>query len=220
MSRQLKIDDDMYGGFDDRKDWTADFGIVGNDTSRDEEIARRLQMEEENVLGQRNISNAPGPAHEWKTYEETAKRHHVEAQLMNAENKRREAERKRLEAEQALRNQQEQENIRKINEYNNLAAERAVLRSTYPSVYDRLYNWSLTLLPDYYDYVKRQQLRDALSSLIKRELRMHSSETELEEKIKKLINEGKSKSTSKTRKSTKRKVSKKTRPKSKRKGKK
>ena len=225
-SRQLKIDDDIIGAFDDRKDWTADFGVVGpNDVSKDEEIARRLQMAEENTETQHNI-NKMDVMPDWKAQDDKIQRHHAEAQRRNAEIKRNEEENKRRFAERALENEKrerqterEQEYIRKMNNFNRLSAERASLRTYYPStvyspvVYDRLYNWSLTLLPDYYDYVKRQQLRDALSTLIKRELRSNIPESELEENIKRLIREERPKS--KARPKSKSRPRSKARPKSK-----
>lgn len=232
MSRQLQLDDDdnVYGAVDPRTDFTHEFKLERGDTSRDEEIARRLQMAEEDsninfIDAKDEVKEPPGLIHA----------RYAEAQKQNAEQKRKEAEqalqrerneRQRIEQEHAMaeRNRKAEDNIRKIDEYNKLAAERAALRAAY-NPYDRLYNWSLTLLPDY-DYLTRRRLQDALSSLIRREIGLKSSEEELEEKIRRLIRSAElakpkqAKSNVKAKSKPKSKAKSKPKKKSKRKGKK
>jgi hypothetical protein len=204
MSRQLYIEDKtdlISGAYDPRTDWTADFGVDTKsgviDTSKDEEIARRLQMEEENSRINYISPSGPAPLPEKSPLYVNR---YAEVQATEARRRQKEAEkaleeerRRNQEAEKERKNKEYENELDKIREYNKLATDRALLRSTYNvgsyylDPYERIYNWSLTLLPDYYDYMTRQRLRESLSRLIKRELRYHSTESELEDKIRNLI---------------------------------
>lgn len=118
--------------------------------------------------------------------------HDEEIRLAREEKKRVEDElnRERTERMNERRKHEEQERLKDIETYNKLAAERALLRAVYqPSTYERIYNWSLSLLPNYYDYLKKQELSDTLAVLIEKELRANRSEQELKHKIQKLIRE-------------------------------
>jgi hypothetical protein len=78
---------------------------------------------------------------------------------------------------------------RRINE--ELARERSMRqnRDYDVSVYNRLYNWGLDLVPAYYTYVQRRRLDNALKELIKDNLLMQMPEYKLEELIKASISE-------------------------------
>lgn len=108
----------------------------------------------------------------------------IKEELEQERRARERSERERVEERNIY---QEREKLNQINTYNKVAAERALLRPLQPSEYDRLFNWSLTLLPSYYDYVKRQRLSNLLANLIENELRENKSENELKDKIYKLI---------------------------------
>jgi hypothetical protein len=199
MTRQLKIDENksdlISGSYDPRTDWTREFGVDTSsarpDTTKDEEIAKLLQLEQFNPEANFISKDDKVPI-----AEESSKRKQIGElrDLYSTENLKQQAL-NAIEKERQKKNRQSDldNEIQKMRDYNTLATQRALLRSTYDvgsyylDPYERLYNWSLTLLPDYYDYMTRRRLRESLARLIKRELRFHSSESELEEKVRDLI---------------------------------
>jgi hypothetical protein len=220
MPRKLAVDDEpVFGAYDASAIPIHErFEIKEGDTSRDEEIARRLQMEELNpnpheispfeVLHWRNApeeitreferhkTNAPEVLRRerdslQRELKAERERHTRDEQRIRelAEQQAREREERRVqEREERLeRERNNSELVKTIKEIGDIAKTRELLRSTYPLEYDRIYNWSLTLLPDYYDIDLRSSLRSALSRLIKRELLLNSSEYEIERKIRKTI---------------------------------
>jgi hypothetical protein len=226
MPRQLKIDDNLISGsYDPRTDWTKDFGVDTKsaipDTSQDEEIAKLLQLEQFNP-DRKYIAKDDKISFD----EETNRKKQIGdlTNLYSTENLKQHAL-NAIEKDKQKKNRQSDLDyeIQKMRDYNTLAAQRALLRSTYNvgsyyiDPYERLYNWSLSILPDYYDYMTRQRLREALSRLIKRELRFHSTESELEEKIRDLIRTAEY---SQSKERPKRRVKSKSKKKSKRKSKK
>ncbi len=59
------------------------------------------------------------------------------------------------------------------------------------NAYDRLFNWGMDLVPDYYSYSQKKRLEYLLENLIRSELNKQRSESELEDKIRNLLsNEG------------------------------
>lgn len=211
MSRRLKMGEEFteeVGGYDPRTDFSTEFKSDPNDpTSHDEEIARKLQMAEyEPEVKNINQNEEKGPSFEEKL---ALQQSYADAQRRNAENRIRSMEqaqeRQRREFQQALqadraeqqrererlarieRERDEERNKRKALE--DIATYATLVRNTYPASFDRIYNWGLTLVPNYYDYETRRLLREQLSKLIKRELLLHSTENEVEDKIRRLIND-------------------------------
>jgi len=197
MNRTLKIDD-YYGGIDTRTDFSA-LGI------NDEELAKRLQVEEFKP-GTTQIDEEKGL--EWKddiefkkdvplldTEYEKTKRNDLEKKLQKEREERQNAE-KKLQKEHEERQNAEKKYMEERHGHletqrankekaEALAAAQSPLR--YPSANERILNWGISLLPSYYDYIRRQELRDSLAELIEKELRANRSEQELKNKIKQLI---------------------------------
>ncbi len=73
-----------------------------------------------------------------------------------------------------------------------LYAERLMRQSReYDStLYNRLYNWGISLMPDYYTYLQRRQLENSLRNLIKTELLLNTPSYTLENLIRKVVAEG------------------------------
>jgi hypothetical protein len=61
-------------------------------------------------------------------------------------------------------------------------------RPYYISDYDRLYNWALAILPDYYTEYQRRQMQNVLERLIKNELQARTPSSRLEDLIRYTIN--------------------------------
>jgi hypothetical protein len=206
---ELQIDESIVvGSYDPGTDWSG-LGLS------DEEIARKLQYEELNPsisrIDEKSFDPGVNVAKQIADYGLEMRRE-MDNQRKKLDDDRREQQRRR---EQVERDLAEERRVSRLER--ELSEERR--RNTYPtSSYDRLFNWSLTLLPDYYDYLKRKQLRDALSKLIKRELTYNRSESDLEDKIRNLISDAKIKSVKpKKSKSKSKSKSKKSKSKSRRK---
>ncbi len=56
-------------------------------------------------------------------------------------------------------------------------------------LYNKLYNWGVSLMPDYYTYSQRKQLENSLQNLIKSELLLNTPNYVLENLIRKVIEE-------------------------------
>ena len=96
----------------------------------------------------------------------------------------------RTERQRVEREHEHERNARRaLSDLADYADYTRIARASYPLSYDRIYNWGLTLLPNYYDYETKIWLRNQLSKLIRREILLHSSESELEDKIRRLIND-------------------------------
>lgn len=80
-----------------------------------------------------------------------------------------------------------QDENRRINE--ELYRERLARRSqSYNStLYDKLYEWGLSIIPDHYTYSQKRQLENSLKNLIKHELQAQTSSAALENLIRKVI---------------------------------
>lgn len=211
MSRRLKMGEES-GGFDPSSYMPEEFERKEGfelkediDTSRDEEIARRLQMEEFENANPSFVVNNPALQDTYiitqrqntenriRQIEQAQERREQELQTERAERQRElqaeraERQREREQLARAERERDEERNKRQALE--NIANYATIVRHTYPASFDRIYNWGLTLVPNYYDYDTRQWLREQLSKLIKRELLLHSTENEVEDKIRRLIND-------------------------------
>ena len=236
MTKLLNMMEDYYGGYDPRTDFREDYKIAEGDTSYDEDIARKLQLEENNP----NISRidetkilpaAPTPNEvalynayqarrdayvdakrqdaEAKQRDAEAKRQDAEAKRQDAEAKRQDAEAKRQyaeakqrdaevkrqefevmqrDAEAKLQFERTQSQINRLEDSRRLEAERQALRKYYSEPYDRLINWSLSLMPDYYTYLKKKELRDAINNLVLNHIK-HNTESQIEDMIRKLLRE-------------------------------
>jgi hypothetical protein len=216
MSHELDVSDEpVFGAFAiSSAPSHEEFELKEGDVSEDEKLARQLQMEEfESASFEAPPRRSEFTREAASALERQLERHKTNApevlrrerdslqQELKAERDRhtRDQERIRELTEQQAREREERriheqnerrannELARTIKEIGDIAKTRELLRSTYPLEYDRIYNWSLTLLPDYYDIDLRSSLRSALSRLIKRELLLNSSEYELERKIRKTI---------------------------------
>ncbi len=94
--------------------------------------------------------------------------------------------------DEAIRNLTRQmEDMRSENRRNQeeLARERTLRqnREYDLDLYNRLYSWGIGLMPNYYTHIQRKRLQDILAKLIRSELLMHTPAYELENSIRRAI---------------------------------
>lgn len=125
----------------------------------DSQLARMLQDEERNpVRSKIEDKIAPAPVFNPSSYELD----YVKAQKRNLENQ--------LQTERSKKNVYIQQPI----------------YYTFDNIYDRIYKWSIGLLPDY-DYIRRLRLQHMIEKLIRDRLELGEPEYLLKEEIRRLI---------------------------------
>lgn len=187
---------DRDAGVDTGTDWTA-LGLS------DEEISRRLQIAE-TLPGNTPIASIPviSPQYEQLTKDyESARLSQFKAES-EAKRERQSAEASRRIDEEQLR----QERRRRMNAEDAAERARRTTYTPYSSTYvavpytrtkyiydsdlgDRLYRWALDLLPDYniLEAARKRSLANKLDRFITQRLRENLSESEVENRIRRLL---------------------------------
>lgn len=157
----------------------------------DEEIARRMQLEEfnpEQTKLQDFMTYGTDPIDFNEVLGDQLK--NANLRTLDIKNKQLEENARRLkEREKEIQNLKEQKERmarENIEEKERLMAEHRAKERDLKNTYNRLYNLGITLIPDYYTYSRKIEIENLLERLIRDELK-YKTERELEDKIRSLI---------------------------------